>query len=191
MNEKALVRLMKEAYKGGGVKVWRTEWDYVDLLMVSTGFWAAAMPMEQVPGKVLGLLGEWLRRLPLIDEAYMLRQRTEPERLNVREDHMPLLLEAQDDLDFTVDLKPTPFYVGDKRALQRRDDRQMLFFKAELLELAGGFLHTGAANRSGQLAQWRQPDTDAVVWLWPRNDVSPTRAALLAQYDCWEEQAHD
>lgn len=189
MNDKALVRLMKEAYKGGGVKVWRTEWRYIDLLVISTGFWAMAMPMEQAPGKVLGLLGEWLRRLPLIGEAYLLRSKLEPEPLAPTVEVMMELLDGTDEGRFAVDLKPTPFYVGDKRALQRRDNRQMLFFTAELLELADGFLHTGAALEDGGLAQWRQADADVKVWIWPRKDVAPERAAILAQYDCWKEGA--
>lgn len=188
MNDKALVRLMKEAYKGGGVKVWRAEWDYQDLLLISTGYWAMAMPMDQTPGKVLGLLGEWLRRMPLIGEAYLLRHKAEPERLEVQHDTMPRLLGQKDELAFSVDLKPTSFFVGSAQALQRRDNRQMIFFTSELLELAEGMLHTGAAREDGLLAMWYHPDRDITVWICPRNDVAPERAALLAKYDCWGER---
>ncbi|WP_418972335.1 hypothetical protein [Allofournierella sp.] len=189
MNEKALVRLMKEAYKGGGVKVCRVDWSYLDLLVISTGFWAVSMPMEQAPGKVLGLLGEWLRRLPLIGEAYLLRNKADPERLDPAQKSATELLSRREGCQFAVDLKPTPFYVGNKRALQRRDDRQMLFFTAGLLELVDGFLHTGATDTDGDLAQWQQVDTDITVWICPRVDVDPERAAILAKYNSWLEGA--
>lgn len=188
MNEKALLRLMKTAFKGGGVKAWRTVLDHSDTLLISAGFWTVAMPMEQVPGKVLGLLCEWLRRMPLIGEAYLLRGKMEPERLDTAYDVMQELIADMSDTAFSVPLKPTPFYVGDKRALQRRDTRQMMFFSAGSLDLADNFLFTGAARPDGTLAQWRQPDTDVVVWLQARGDVAPERAAVLEQYDCWAQK---
>ena len=90
LNEKILAALMKAAYKGGGLKVWRLEWHVTDCLMLSSGFWTVLMAMDDMPGKALGLLAEWMRHLPLMNEAYLLQHKQEPEELNVQhEGYMP------------------------------------------------------------------------------------------------------
>ena len=119
LNEKILAALMKAAYKGGGLKVWRLEWHVTDCLMLSSGFWAVLMAMDDMPGKALGLLAEWMRHLPLMNEAYLLQHKQEPEELNVQHEGMRTLLEKEEDGAFCVDVKLTPFWVGEKRAAQR------------------------------------------------------------------------
>lgn len=137
MNEKILAALMKAAYKGGGLKVWRLEWHVTDCLMLSSGFWTVLMAMDDMPGKALGLLAEWMRHLPLMNEAYLLQHKQEPEELNVQHEGMRTLLEKEEDGAFCVDVKLTPFWVGEKRAAQRRD------------EPPDGVLHK-RADRAGQ-----------------------------------------
>ena len=87
-------------------------------------------------------------------------------------------------------MKLTPFWVGEKRAAQRRDDRRMVFFTSELIELASAFPQTGAVQQDGGLARWYQPGKDTLVWIAARRDVEPERAAVLERYDCWGGGAH-
>lgn len=66
LNEKALVKLMKNSYKAGGVKLLRTKQDSI---VLSGGYWLLVIDFQHLPSTVLGLLAEWLRRLPEPGEA--------------------------------------------------------------------------------------------------------------------------
>ena len=68
INAKKLVREMKAAYKGGGLKIWRQEWAVQDYLGISSGYWLLLIPMSAAPGPVLGLITEWLLGLPVIGQ---------------------------------------------------------------------------------------------------------------------------
>lgn len=170
--------------------MWRLEWHVTDCLMLSSGFWAVLMAMDDMPGKALGLLAEWMRHLPLMNEAYLLQHKQEPEELNVQHEDMRTLLDKEEDGAFCVDVKLTPFWVGEKRAAQRHDNRRMVFFTSELIELASAFPQTGAVQQDGGLARWYHPEKGIRVWLAARRDVEPERAAVLERYDCWGGGGH-
>ena len=125
-----------------------------------------------------------------MNEAYLLQHKQEPEELNVQHEGMRTLLEKEEDGAFCVDVKLTPFWVGEKRAAQRRDNRRMVFFTSELIELAAAFPQTGAVQQDGGLARWYHPEKGIWVWLAARRDVEPERAAVLERYDCWGGGGH-
>ena len=53
---------MKAAYSGGGLNVWRLDWEGFDALFISSGYWAVLMPMSYAPSKVLALITEYAER---------------------------------------------------------------------------------------------------------------------------------
>ena len=67
MNEKVLIKLMKAAYKGGGVKLWRST---NDVLYLCGAGWACAMLWKYVPGPVLGLIATWCHGLPRLCQGW-------------------------------------------------------------------------------------------------------------------------
>ena len=53
---------MKAAYSGGGLNVWRLDWEGFDALFINSGYWAVLMPMSYAPSKVLALITEYAER---------------------------------------------------------------------------------------------------------------------------------
>ena len=65
INEKALVRRMKEAYKTYGYTVAVDE----DTVYLSNGFWLAELDIDQVPSEIMGMFGEHIRDIPRSGDA--------------------------------------------------------------------------------------------------------------------------
>lgn len=66
INEKALVRQMKEAYKTYGYTVAVDG----DMVYLTNGFWLAGMDVDQVPSEIMGMFGEHIRDIPGRGDAY-------------------------------------------------------------------------------------------------------------------------
>lgn len=186
INEKALVKAMKAAYKGGGVKIWRREWRLQDTLCVCSGYWLVALPMETVPGPALGLAAEWLRAIPPIGRGWLVVKGQEPEPLS--EETTPPLEDAwlSNIMDWStyIDIKPTNMQVNGSAAFQRRDGKIELF-DPERIAIVGGISNLGLCCLDGSAALWRDAESDAVVVLHPRRAVPAKELAHLEQFDFW------
>lgn len=66
INEKALVRQMKEAYKTYGYTVAVVG----ERMMLTNGFWLASIDVDNVPAALLGMLAEHIRDVPKEGSAY-------------------------------------------------------------------------------------------------------------------------
>lgn len=66
INEKALVRQMKEAYKTYGYTVAVVG----ERMMMTNGFWIASIDVDNVPAALLGMLAEHIRDVPKEGQAY-------------------------------------------------------------------------------------------------------------------------
>ena len=66
INEKALVRQMKEAYKTDGYTVAVVG----ERMMLTNGFWLASIDVDNVPAGLLGMLAEHIRDVPKEGSAY-------------------------------------------------------------------------------------------------------------------------
>ena len=66
INEKALVRQMKEAYKTYGYTVAVVG----ERMMLTNGFWLASIDVDNVPAGLLGMLAEHIRDVPKDGQAY-------------------------------------------------------------------------------------------------------------------------
>ena len=67
---KAFLRLMKQSWQGGGVKILRTEhrglWDS---FFITGAGWALLIPKEHCPSEITGQLVTWLADMPKIGES--------------------------------------------------------------------------------------------------------------------------
>lgn len=186
INEKALVRLMKDAYGGGGLKVWRLDYDYkygcaasdaTDSLLITSGFWTALAPMERVPSKALATIVEWNRRLLYCGEALQLMKKTEPLVLeeNARGES---ILETVPDRHRLNDCKLTKFIIEYKRVFQLQD-LSFVTVSEELLELLADRRNMAQVSSDRNSLYWKDPDTDECVWLGLRRDVKQQDLARL------------
>lgn len=66
VNEKALVRQMKDAYKNQGYTVAVRD----DRMMITSGYWIVDIDMDDVPSEVLALIALHVRMIPDNDRAY-------------------------------------------------------------------------------------------------------------------------
>lgn len=66
INEKALVRQMKEAYKTYGYTVAVVG----ERMMFNNGYWIATIDTDNVPSELLGMLAEHIRDVPKEGQAY-------------------------------------------------------------------------------------------------------------------------
>lgn len=66
VNEKALVRQMKDAYKNQGYTVAVRD----DRMMITSGYWIVDIDMDDVPSEVLALIALHVRVIPDNDRAY-------------------------------------------------------------------------------------------------------------------------
>ena len=82
---KALIRLMKKSYKGGGIKIIRTERGLRDCFFLSGAGWALLIPKEKCPGEVTGQIVTWLADLPRIGYAAWVVKGFDPKPLEPAE----------------------------------------------------------------------------------------------------------
>lgn len=196
INDTHLVRLMKKAHKGGGLRVWRLDYDYalvhgpgddMDSLFMTSGFWATLMPMEQVPGKVLGTLAEWLHRLPYCGEALHLMKGMEPEQLVDEGTRGETILNtAPPNADASHDCKATRFYIGDSRVFQRRD-LSFVLVNMELLALLDNRVNMGRMATDETAVYWGDPDSLEHVWCTLHRNVPEKDLERLQQQNFWED----
>lgn len=71
VNEKGLLKAMKEAYKLDGYTVAVDEAD----LILKTVPWTVVLHMEDAPSKVLDLITEHIRKLPAPGTAYQVKKK--------------------------------------------------------------------------------------------------------------------
>lgn len=66
VNEKALKRCVKEAYRTRAFTVAV----HNGRMMINSGYWVVIIDVDEVPSDVLGLFGAWMRKIPDEGEAY-------------------------------------------------------------------------------------------------------------------------
>lgn len=81
VNESGLLSAMKDSYKIGGYHVAVGEVFGKKCYLITSGSysWAAVIRHAKMPRKILGLLAEHIGRLPADDEAFLCKQKTEPQ----------------------------------------------------------------------------------------------------------------
>lgn len=183
-NDKALVRLMKSAYKGTGVKVYRTE---QDALFLHGGFWAAAMPYSNVPGSVLGQLACWLHGLPRQGEAlWLIYDDPQPRPLDGTLPELGALTTAARPLE---DLKLTNVICGKIQAVQQRSG-VIRWFDACAVQTLGSLPAWGGellCAADGTLwGRWADADTGTVFWLETLDHVPAALSETLGAYNFWQ-----
>lgn len=74
INEKGLLRAMKEAYRATGYKVAvQNDGEQATVLLAGDG-WMVAVQMEHMPRKALGIIAEHLGKIPQPYEAYQVQK---------------------------------------------------------------------------------------------------------------------
>ncbi len=182
MNEKTLVKLMKTAYKGGGVKVWRAP---NDILYLAGPGWACAMLWKYVPGPVLGLIAAWCHSLPEAGQGWWCLDAygDAPEELDGIPEPIPTL---QDTPTWEGSLITMAFACMGFRAAQF-DGGRILWFDGDgigmldrLTTFGGTVLDVRSAMPWGR---WHDPETGTVIYLETVDRVRPDLTYKLSEID--------
>lgn len=75
VSEKGLFRAIKDAYKAGGYTVAVDDSGGVEDLIIHTSAWTVIIQKDEVPGKILGIITEHLRKLPKPGEAFSVKKK--------------------------------------------------------------------------------------------------------------------
>lgn len=182
MNEKKLVKLMKAAYKGGGVKIWRAT---NDVLYLAGPGWACAMLWKYTPGPVLGLIASWCHGLPRLCQGWwcMDAYGDAPEELDGIPEPIPTLQDSpvREESLITLDFSCMGY-----RAAQSGGHR-ILWFDGDgigmldrLTTFGGDVLDIYNAMPWGR---WHDPETGTVIYLETVERIRPDLTAKLGEID--------
>lgn len=75
VNEKALVREMKEAWKRDGYEIANRTAGGVEEMVLNTAEWTVVIRKEKLPRKVLGLIAEHLGEIPGPGDAWLVKKK--------------------------------------------------------------------------------------------------------------------
>lgn len=130
INEKGLIRAMKEAYKGAGYKVAADDSGGIEEIMIGYPGWVVVIEKKNIPRKVLGLIAEHVGAIPEPGQAYQVsKKQTQTE---IFEASMQLL-EGMNNGDKERRLaKPTRLVLGECHLWQREKDLRVVRIDPEL-----------------------------------------------------------
>ncbi|MEG0896875.1 MAG: hypothetical protein RSF73_04975 [Ruthenibacterium sp.] len=190
INEKQLLHLMKEAYKYAGIHVSRTDVLGYDAVLLNCGFWCVMIPMQIISGKIIGLICEWLRRMPMIGESFQFRAKEDPDPLSDGDVSGLNMLQSNTITTIPYALKPTRFRIKENRVFQRKN-QDLVLIALEHAALIENHINLGYTNVDNSIALWESAETEERVYIAPRRDVSPAEIAHLQKYNFWEERDHE
>lgn len=183
MHEKTLVKLMKAAYKGGGVKVWRSS---KDVLYLCGPGWACAMLWKYVPGPVLGLMAGWCHGLPEKGQGWWCLNDCGEEPEPVDDLPEPLATLQRHPVRMDSGLIALDFVCMGYRAVQCQGTR-ILWFEADGITMLGRLASFGGDLTGGPDAapwgRWHDPETGTVLFLEAVDRVRPDLTDKLSEID--------
>ena len=166
-NVKALLKLMKKSYKGGGIKILRIEVGLRDCFFLTGADWALLIPKEKCPGEITGQIVTWLADLPRIGYAAWVVKGFDPKPLEPEE--RDLTLSACTAPAYTLGLKPLPLRTETEFLVQLGNFETAAFDLDAFAVVASG-ANLGAFDSSVLLARWTDEDSEAQFWIW--NDIN-------------------
>lgn len=175
---KALLKLMKQSHKGGGIKVLRTEMYLRDCFFLSGAGWALLIPKEKCPGELTGQLVTWLADMPRIGDGYWLVKGFDPKAMEPAE--KGLCVPEYTSRTYNLGMKPLPLRT-ETDFLVQTGDRAVAALDMDAEAVVDGSVNLGAFDPGTLVAQWQDEDTDALFWAHNNidnvNDIAQDAAA--------------
>lgn len=134
VNEKGLIRAMKEAYKGLGYNVAAGDNDSgIENIIIATNFWAVVIEKKNLPRKVLGLIAEHVGDIPKLGEAFQVKKK-EPQT-EIYEIATRVLRDIHAGDKPLKLVKRTDLTLGCYQLWQRKDDLRIFKLDPELEDI--------------------------------------------------------
>ena len=164
---KALLRLMKQSYRGGGIRIIRTDRGLRDRFFLSGAGWSLLIPKETCPGEITGQIVTWLADLPHIGYAAWVVKGFDPKPLDLAERDQALADCTAP--SYVLGLKPLPLRT-ETDALVQLGTGQIAAFALEAFAVVSSGANLGAFDPGALLACWQDEVTEAQFWIW--NDIT-------------------
>lgn len=161
VNEKALMRAMKERYKGSGYHVAVVEGESQDKMILTGGSWAVMINANTAPRKILGYIAETVGALPSPGQAYRVRKDlTEREQL----EFVTGVIDKTEDLfkeEPSWKVKPTELTMGGNELWQNCGTMEMILMDPALTDIIGD--SRAAVTMAGDFLSVE--DADSVIYM--------------------------
>lgn len=158
---KALLKLMKQSHKGGGIKVLRTEMYLRDCFFLSGAGWALLIPKEKCPGEITGQLVTWLADMPRIGDGFWIVKGFDPKPMDP--DEKSLCVPDYTSRTYNLGMKPLPLRT-ETDFLVQLGDRAVAALDMGAEAVVDGSVNLGAFDPPAFVAQWQDEETDALFW---------------------------
>lgn len=138
INEKALLRAMKEAYKGSGYHVAAFDGGGCEKVLIYAESWMVTVERKNAPSKIRGFVAETAGDWPEVNEAYRVRKdMTESEQIEMTLNNLYDVWLNFDDKDSTEQVKPTELLLGLSELWQCCRSLHMLLLDPAFTDIIG------------------------------------------------------
>lgn len=133
VNEKGLLRAMREAYKAGVYKVAAENKADIHNIMIAAPGWVVVIEKKNMPQKALGMIAEHLGKIPEPGEAYQVQKKqTQTEIFDVA---MEMLLSIRSGEKQRRKASCTDLTMGGYNLWQRHEDLKVVKVNADLQDI--------------------------------------------------------
>lgn len=174
INEKGLIKIMKEAHKGYGYSVAATNDSIgVESIIIITKRCVVVGNKKKMPRKVLALIVEHMGDLPVPGEAYQIRK--DQPQTEIFDAAAQTLKEIHSDNKPLTLIKRTDLTLGGYRLWQRKDDlrifkldpalENVLFLSSGTHRIVGDDVLMMEDKESRAYVYFEKPDKNGSAWL--------------------------
>ena len=140
---KALLKLMEQSWRGGGVKIQRTEhrglWDS---FFITGAGWALLIPKENCPGEIAGQIVTWLADMPKIGESKWVVKG-----------------------NYETGMACLPLCTATDALIQYGADDRAAAFPLDAFAVVQAGANLGFLDTEAGIACWKDEDTHGLFWL--------------------------
>lgn len=161
---KAILKLMKQSWKGGGVKIRRFERGLRDMIFLTGAGWALLIPKESCPGELAAQMVIWLADMPRIGDSKWVVKGSDPQDIPTEESDADLRRFTSGSYDTGLGCLPLRtetdalFQYGEYRA-------EAAAFPLEAAAVIASGANLGFIDPTIHIARWKDEVTEALFWV--------------------------
>lgn len=161
---KALLKLMKQSWRGGGVKIQRTEYRGLwDSFFLTGAGWALLMPKDHCPGEIAGQIVTWLADMPKIGESKWVVKGCDPQ--DIPESDRTIDLSRYTTGNYETGMACLPLCTATDALIQYGEDNRAAAFPLEAFAVVQGCANLGFLDAAAHIALWKDEDTKGLFWI--------------------------
>ena len=159
---KAIVKLMKQSWKGGGVKIRRFERGLRDLLFLTGAGWALLIPKENCPGELAAQMVIWLADMPRIGSSKWVVKGCDPQDIPTEESDADI--RRFECGSYGTGLGCLPLRT-ETDALFQYGKQRAAAFPMEAANVIASGANLGFLDPAAHIARWKDEATEASFWV--------------------------